>query len=51
MYGAVPYLMKSFALDRDAAFKVVCQWVDRQVEAPPEVIEPRRRKSVRRRAA
>jgi hypothetical protein len=30
MYGAIPYLMHTFALDREAAFKVVCEWVDLQ---------------------
>jgi hypothetical protein len=30
MYGAVPYLMKTFNLDRDAAFAIVCQWLDQQ---------------------
>lgn len=30
MYGAVPYLMRRFALDRDTAFRVVCDWVDAQ---------------------
>jgi hypothetical protein len=30
MYGAVPYLMRRFDLDRDAAFRVVCDWVDAQ---------------------
>lgn len=30
MYGAVPYLMRAFALDRDAAFQVVCDWLDAQ---------------------
>lgn len=30
MYGAIPYLMHAFALDREAAFRVVCDWVDRQ---------------------
>ncbi len=32
MYGAIPYLMQAFALDREAAFRVVCEWVDRQAE-------------------
>jgi hypothetical protein len=37
MYGAVPYLMKTFHLDRDAAFAVVCQWLDQQdAHALPE---------------
>lgn len=30
MYGAVPYLMRRFDLDRDTAFRVVCEWVDAQ---------------------
>ena len=30
MYGAIPYLMRRFQLDRDAAFRVVCDWVDAQ---------------------
>jgi hypothetical protein len=30
MYGAVPYLMRRFDLDRDTAFRVVCDWVDTQ---------------------
>jgi hypothetical protein len=33
MYGAVPYLMNAFGLDRNAAFQVVCEWMDRQNEA------------------
>jgi hypothetical protein len=35
MYGAIPYLMQAFALDRDTAFRIVCEWVDQQqAEAP-----------------
>ena len=30
MYGAIPYLMRRFGLDRDAAFRVICDWVDAQ---------------------
>jgi hypothetical protein len=30
MYGAVPYLMRRFDLDRDTAFRVACDWVDAQ---------------------
>ncbi len=30
MYGAVPYLMTAFSLDRDSAFRIVCDWVDEQ---------------------
>ena len=39
MYGAIPYLMARFELDRDTAFRVVCEWVDQQAAAPPA--EPR----------
>lgn len=28
MYGAVPYLMRTFGLERGRAFDVVCRWVD-----------------------
>jgi hypothetical protein len=38
MYGAVPYLMRAFDLERGPAFEVVCRWVDafevRRAEAP-----------------
>jgi hypothetical protein len=30
MYGAVPYLMRRFGLERDTAFRIVCDWVDAQ---------------------
>jgi hypothetical protein len=30
MYGAIPYLMQAFALDRAEAFRIVCEWVDQQ---------------------
>ena len=30
MYGAIPYLMQAFALDRAEAFRIVCEWVDEQ---------------------
>lgn len=32
MYGAIPYLMHAFGLDREAAFRVVCEWVDLESE-------------------
>ena len=41
MYGAVPYLMRRFDLDRDTAFRVVCDWVDAQDAAPPAGVVPR----------
>jgi hypothetical protein len=30
MFGAIPYLMRAFSLDRDTAFRVVCEWEDAQ---------------------
>jgi len=30
MYGAIPYLMEAFALERAEAFRIVCEWVDGQ---------------------
>lgn len=38
MYGAVPYLMKAFNLDRASAFAVVCDWLDQQND--PTKVEP-----------
>ena len=51
MYGAIPYLMNAFALDRETAFRIVCEWMDQQAaiergdppEAAPVVVRPRRR--------
>lgn len=47
MYGAIPYLMHAFELDRDAAFRVVCEWVDQQesenVTAPVAAVSSGRR--------
>jgi hypothetical protein len=46
MYGAIPYLMRRFDLDRDTAFRVVCDWVDAQdtaelIEAARGTVQPR----------
>ena len=30
MFGAIPYLMRTFSLDRDTAFRIVCEWEDEQ---------------------
>jgi hypothetical protein len=43
MYGAVPYLMNTFSLDRDTAFRIVCEWLDQQDNLEP-VTSSRRRK-------
>jgi len=40
MYGAVPYLMRAFSLDRDTAFRVVCDWLDAQESAPATAQSP-----------
>ncbi len=40
MYGAIPYLMRAFALDREAAFRVVCEWEDAQAAECSEAAEP-----------
>ena len=34
MYGAVPYVMKAFAVDRHTAFRLICEWLDGQRETP-----------------
>jgi hypothetical protein len=51
MYGAVPYLMTAFGIDRDHAFRIICEWLDHEAaaargEAPPRaagVVRPPRR--------
>jgi len=43
MYGAVPYVMKVFELDRQAAFALVCEWLDRQQDT--DALEDRQAKS------
>jgi hypothetical protein len=40
MYGAIPYLMRAFALDREAAFRVVCEWEDARAAELAEATEP-----------
>jgi hypothetical protein len=35
MYGAVPYLMNTFGLDRETAFRIVCEWLDQQGDLAP----------------
>jgi hypothetical protein len=39
MYGAIPYLMTTFGLDRERAFRIVCEWLDSQPVAA--AAEPR----------
>lgn len=33
MYGAIPYLAAAFGLDRETAFRIVCEWIDSRVQA------------------
>ena len=47
MYGAIPYLMAKFELDRETAFRVVCDWVDQHAD----LVEPEPRLAVRARSA
>jgi hypothetical protein len=58
MYGAVPYLMRTFGLTREDAFTVVCEWIDAQEAEPsssasvsprPQQRTPRPRRAVRKR--
>lgn len=39
MFGAIPYLMRAFGLDRDSAYRIVCDWLDQQA-APQQDGEP-----------
>ena len=32
MYGAIPYLVTAFGVDRAEAFRIVCAWVDGEAE-------------------
>ena len=43
MYGAVPYLMNSFGLDRETAFRIVCEWLDQQDDLVPVTSSTRRK--------
>jgi hypothetical protein len=36
MYGAIPYLVHAFGVDRDTAFRLVCEWVDAEQAATAE---------------
>ena len=45
MYGAVPYLMSRFGLNRETAFRIVCDWLDQQITPEPVAPTPRPRKS------
>ena len=33
MYGAIPYLAAAFGLDRETAFRIVCEWIDTRVQS------------------
>jgi hypothetical protein len=36
MYGAIPYLAAAFDLDRETAFRLVCEWLDARAQAPAQ---------------
>jgi hypothetical protein len=40
MYGAVPYLMGAFGIDRDHAFQVICEWLDHEAAAARGEVPP-----------
>ena len=40
MYGAIPYLVEAFAIDRTEAFRIVCDWVDGQSAQQPQSRDP-----------
>jgi hypothetical protein len=40
MYGAVPYLMNAFGIDRDHAFRVICEWLDLEDAAARGEVPP-----------
>ena len=37
MYGAIPYLVQAFGIDRETAFRMVCEWLDQEEAALAEV--------------
>jgi hypothetical protein len=48
MYGAVPYVMRAFGVDRHTAFRLVCEWLDHQRELAAGE-DPRARSELRSR--
>lgn len=34
MFGAIPYLMDAFAVDRAEAFRIVCDFLDQEAGGP-----------------
>ncbi len=42
MYGAIPYLTAAFNLDRESAFRLVCDWVDARAQPRAQPAAPRR---------
>jgi hypothetical protein len=37
MYGAIPYLAAAFGCGREEAFRIVCEWLDREAALPDEL--------------
>lgn len=50
MYGAVPYLMSTFDLSREQAFRIICEWLDQQGLPEPTATSSRPVKPSRRTA-
>jgi hypothetical protein len=53
MYGAIPYLMRSFDLTREQAFAIICEWLDlqssdSQATPPPPIRHVQRTRQVPR---
>jgi hypothetical protein len=51
MYGAIPYLMSAFGVNREAAFRIVCEWLDQQAALESPVPSAGQRRLSRGRAA
>jgi hypothetical protein len=45
MYGAVPYVVKAFGVDRHTAFQLVCEWLDSQCDIAVVEVSRARSKS------
>ena len=37
MYGAIPYLAAAYGLDRETAFRLVCEWLDARAQTAAPV--------------
>lgn len=51
MYGAIPYLAAAFGIDRNEAFRIVCEWIDAQESLAADAAVPKAGVPPDRRAA